>query len=165
MAESKERKIANLETEIAADAAAEAAKTAAIASAAEVEARNKDKDKERVVPTPGSAQHSAPAPAPTSAPTTTSTISTTTSVEQQDLTALGQRRINMIWEMTQSAIALMVVGGGMFTASILSLRIHEHPDSSSITAFLLISNTVFLVLGFYFSRTNHQNIGGVGSGR
>lgn len=53
----------------------------------------------------------------------------------------------------------------MFTAAQLALR--SDPDannkSMAITAFLLISNTVFLVIGFYFGRTNHQRVGGLGA--
>lgn len=86
---------------------------------------------------------------------------------EQDRTTLGQRRINIIWEATQAVIALSVTFTGMYTAAVLALRIEEaqkNPDkSAAITAFLLISNTVFLVIGFYFGRTNHQRVGGTGN--
>lgn len=82
---------------------------------------------------------------------------------EEDRQTYGQRRINIIWEVTQSIIALAVTGTGMFTAASLALK--DDPKqvdkSAGITAFLLISNTVFLVIGFYFGRTNHQRQGGV----
>lgn len=88
----------------------------------------------------------------------------TTTIEDDRRTA-GQRRINIIWEVTQAVIALAVTGTAMFTSSQLALR--NDPDannkSMAITSFLLISNTVFLVIGFYFGRTNHQRVGGIGS--
>ncbi len=81
------------------------------------------------------------------------------------LKAAGQRRVNILWEITQATIALLVTGTGMYTAAQLALRGDESADSKSIaiTAFLLISNTVFLVIGFYFGRTNHQRTGGIGN--
>jgi len=92
-----------------------------------------------------------------------STAATTTS--EEDRKTAGQRRINIIWEATQAIIALSVTGTGMYTASQLALRSDTTDSNKSIaiTAFLLISNTVFLVIGFYFGRTNHQRVGGVGS--
>lgn len=85
------------------------------------------------------------------------------SQERERVTA-GQRRINIIWEATQSVIALLVTSTGMYTAARLALRHDDDANSKSmaITAFLLISNVVFLVIGFYFGRVNHQRVGGVG---
>ena len=84
--------------------------------------------------------------------------------ERQEITAkaIGQRRINIIWEATQSVIALMVTSVGMFASAVLAMRSDETEATKamSITAFLLISNTVFLVIGFYFGRTNHARTGG-----
>jgi len=84
---------------------------------------------------------------------------------EDDRRTAGQRRINIIWEVTQAVIALAVTGTGMFTASQLALRADtsDANKSMAITAFLLISNTVFLVIGFYFGRTNHQRVGGMGA--
>lgn len=90
-------------------------------------------------------------------------------IAQEDETTLrsaGQRRINILWEATQAVIALVVTGTGMYTAAMLALRtdLADSSKSMAITAFLLISNTVFLVIGFYFGRTNHQRTGGIGGG-
>lgn len=61
----------------------------------------------------------------------------------------GQRRINLIWEATQSAISVLVTLAIIYT-SVKGL------GSETLT------NAFFLIIGFYFSRTNHAAIGGVG---
>ena len=81
-----------------------------------------------------------PTEAPSLAPTTTA---------QEDLTTHGQRRINLIWEATQSGIAILIT----IAVMINSLR---GLDSTVLT------NAFFLIVGFYFSRTNHSAIGGTG---
>lgn len=72
-----------------------------------------------------------------------------TTTEQEDIVAEGQRRVNLIWEFTQASIAVMV------TLAVIGTAIMEVDNVPIINAF-------FLVIGFYFSRTNHQAIGGVG---
>lgn len=67
-----------------------------------------------------------------------------------------QRRINTIWEATQAFIAILVTASTLFAATKLTLN-----NSGEMAAFLLLSNSFFLVIGFYFGRTNHQRIGGV----
>ena len=71
---------------------------------------------------------------------------------------LGQRRINLIWEATQSVIALGVTFSTLYVSSVMVLRGGDKTDA----VVLLLSNSFFLVVGFYFGRTNHQKIGGVG---
>lgn len=78
---------------------------------------------------------------PSIAPTTT---------EQQDITTAGQRRINLIWEFTQAGIAIMVTMALIYSAI-------NKIDSAEIR------DAFFLIIGFYFSRTNHAAIGGVGA--
>jgi len=53
---------------------------------------------------------------------------------------------------------LSVTSATLYNATKLSLR--DHPGDA---AFLLLSNAFFLVIGFYFGRTNHQRIGGIGT--
>jgi hypothetical protein len=65
-------------------------------------------------------------------------------------TSTGQRRINLIWELTQASIALMLMGGIVY----MSIRQIPVPDELKILA--------SLIGGAYFSRTNHERIGGVG---
>lgn len=86
-------------------------------------------------------------PQPSVAPDTT---------EEEDRTTAGQRRVNIIWEITQSIIALSVVFSNLFVAVNVGLT---HPDGVIPD---MLSNSLFLVIGFYFSRTNHSAIGGIG---
>lgn len=72
-----------------------------------------------------------------------------TTTFQEDLTTSGQRRINMIWECTQAAIALSI------TAALLYASVNKIDSPEIRSAF-------FLIIGFYFSRTNHSAIGGTG---
>jgi hypothetical protein len=70
----------------------------------------------------------------------------------------GQRRINIIWEGTQAFVAIAVTIATLFVAASLALK-----DEKQVAAFLLLSNAFFLVIGFYFGRTNHQRQGGSGA--
>jgi hypothetical protein len=73
---------------------------------------------------------------------------------QEDLTTAGQRQINLIWERTQAVIALCVVvttmGAGLYSMA------------KAIQIPTLMAMAFGTVVGFYFSRTNHAAIGGVG---
>lgn len=75
---------------------------------------------------------------------------------QEDLTTAGQRRVNLIWEFTQAAIAIGVVFANMGTAMLLAVQ------GRTTDVPLVMTSALFLVVGFYFSRTNHQAIGGIG---
>lgn len=81
---------------------------------------------------------------------------TPTTTAQQDLTFLGQRKINLIWEYSQAAIALIVVVCNMVAA----LFYVFHQQDLNVPP--VLSSSLFLVIGFYFGRTNHSQIGGVG---
>ena len=76
---------------------------------------------------------------------------------QEDLTTAGQRRINLIWEYTQSFVTLLVVLSNMVVAVTNGIRADtsEHPA--------ILSSALFLILGFYYGRTNHEKIGGIGT--
>lgn len=79
---------------------------------------------------------------------------------QDDETALktkGQRRVNLIWEYTQAAIALLSV------STLLGIAIIYAVTGSNREIPLVLQNMIFLIIGAYFSRTNHEKIGGVGS--
>lgn len=76
---------------------------------------------------------------------------------QEDLTHAGQRRINLIWEYTQSAIALMVVISSVLIASIQAVSSSPNKEFP-----VILTSLTSLVIGFYFGRTNHTAIGGVG---
>lgn len=70
--------------------------------------------------------------------------------EQEDITLAGQRKVNLIWEYTQAMIAIAITLA-MIASALLKI------ENTTVT------NSFFLVVGFYFSRTNHAAIGGIGS--
>lgn len=80
-----------------------------------------------------------------------------TTTAEQDRKTSAQRRVNIIWEITQAMIAMTVTSATLYVAARLATA--EHADTA---AFLLLSNAFFLVIGFYFGRTNHSRTGGVG---
>lgn len=79
-----------------------------------------------------------------------------TTTHQQDITTAGQRKINLIWEYTQAIIALMVVASTMASGVYMS---YTHSMDQLPTIMSVAFGTV---VGFYFSRTNHAAIGGIG---
>lgn len=89
---------------------------------------------------------------------------------QEDLTTAGQRTINLIWENTQARIALFVVVAGMVINSLVILLLIILIREITVVQVALISLclqfinfTAGIVIGFYFSRTNHAAIGGIGN--
>ena len=76
---------------------------------------------------------------------------------QQDLTTTGQRKINLIWEVTQATVAILVVTANILVWIAASLRATTNPLPEGL------QNALFLIVGFYFSRTNHEAIGGIGT--
>ena len=79
-----------------------------------------------------------------------------TTTAEEDITTAGQRKVNLIWEYTQACIAISVVIANLVVGvhTGLSQKPSEVPP--------MLTNSLFLVIGFYFSRTNHQAIGGIG---
>ena len=79
-----------------------------------------------------------------------------TTTLQQDLTTAGQRRINLIWEWTQAIIAVMVVFSTMAVGSYTAImgQVDKTPT--------ILAVAFGTIVGFYFARTNHAAIGGVG---
>ena len=73
-----------------------------------------------------------------------------TTTQQEDLVVAGQRAINKIWEVTQACIAILV------TMAFLYCEVLKIDSEAIKMAFAL-------VIGFYFSRTNHTQIGGRGN--
>jgi hypothetical protein len=72
----------------------------------------------------------------------------TTTSEQNTVTA-GQRRINLIWEITQGVTAVGI------TAGVIYCQIYHIPAP-------VLDNAFFLIVSMYFVRTNHTLVGGVG---
>ena len=94
----------------------------------------------------------------------TDTLPPDTTAEQDRKTS-GQRRINVIWEMTQAGIAASVIGTTLLVDAVVALRqVAAAPAPSEIASSALMQLNVMaaLVTGFYFGRTNHQRSGGVG---
>lgn len=89
---------------------------------------------------------------------------------QQDKTYEGQRAINLIWENTQSRIALFVVVVGVLLNAGVVFAIIFWDRDVTVNQLALISVclqfinlTTGIVIGFYFSRTNHTKTGGTGN--
>lgn len=76
--------------------------------------------------------------------------------EQEDITLAGQRRINLLWEWTQAIIAVTVV------IATMALMVYKVVANSAVDVPDLMVGLLFLVVGTYFQRTNHNLIGGVG---
>lgn len=92
-----------------------------------------------------------------------------TTTEQDDLVTQAQRDINKIWEVTQSRIAVIVVGGGIAVNALLVMIVALFGIEITVTRLSIITIclqfinlTVGVVIGFYFSRINHNQRGGVG---
>lgn len=100
-------------------------------------------------PIPVAVVAAAPAPAPPLVPERIQ--------DQHDATFAGQRRVNLIWEATQAAIAIGVTLAVLWVSSSLAMK-----GETATAAFMFLSNAFSLIIGFYFSRTNHTQIGGVG---
>lgn len=73
-----------------------------------------------------------------------------TTTVQEDMVTAGQRRINLIWELTQAIVAVSI------TWAVIYCSIEKIESSVLINAF-------FLIVSMYFVRTNHKLIGGVGT--
>ena len=81
----------------------------------------------------------------------------TSTKEYREHIVRGQQRVNILWERTQAFIAVVVVIANM------AVGVHIGFSGSKDTAAPpILSNGLFLVVGFYFSRTNHERVGGVG---
>lgn len=78
-----------------------------------------------------------------------------TTTAQEDETTAGQRRINLIWEWTQAIIAIVVVMTTMGIGAYTVIKEVQFPT--------IVSVAFGTIIGFYFARTNHQAIGGVGA--
>lgn len=72
-----------------------------------------------------------------------------TTTTEEDRHSKGQREINFIWEVTQAVIAVSIVAANVVAA-------FQLPSQNT-----LLANAFFLVIGFYFGRTNHARSGGV----
>lgn len=89
--------------------------------------------------------------------------------KEEDTVTAGQRTVNLMWERTQAKIAVSVVMVNLIVNSalpiaVVSLRIDVSTNQLSVLTLCLqpVSLITGIIIGFYFSRTNHTKIGGVG---
>jgi len=82
-------------------------------------------------------------------------LSPTTTL-QEDITTASQRRVNLIWEYTQAIIAIMVVAATMVSGLYNVFRNGNQQIPN------VIGVAFGMVVGSYFQRTNHMNVGGIG---
>lgn len=76
--------------------------------------------------------------------------------EERVTVAGSQRRVNLMWEVTQAVIAVSVCEAVLYVAVINAL------NDPAGAAFVLLAGLANLVIGFYFGRTNHTRTGGTG---
>lgn len=89
--------------------------------------------------------------------------------EEEDRSTLGQRNINLIWEHTQSQIAKATIYSNLVINLIVVVLLILYKNDINkeiiiiIMACLASMNGISgIIIGFYFSRTNHSAIGGTG---
>jgi uncharacterized integral membrane protein len=82
-----------------------------------------------------------------------------TTTAQQNLTLSSQRKVNLIWEYTQAVIAVVLIGA--FVAVVVEI-VFLGATKEVPAVLAAITGTV---VGSYFQRTNHMNIGGIGPKR
>jgi hypothetical protein len=90
-------------------------------------------------------------------PNDSSNKPTTPGQDETALRSAGQRNINRVWEYTQAVIAVAV------TVTTLCVCGYMAAARSETSAFMLLSNVFFLVVGTYFQRTNHTKSSNAGS--
>jgi hypothetical protein len=75
------------------------------------------------------------------------------------LVTQGQRKINAIWEITQAAIAFVIVAANVVAG--LHVALYHNSNDQNIPPAL--KDAALMVIVFYFNRTNSHKIGGVGA--
>jgi lipopolysaccharide export LptBFGC system permease protein LptF len=71
------------------------------------------------------------------------TLAASNAVDRDVLAAKRKNSINFLWEVTQAVLAFMLV------AAVVKLALGEQAIDESL------KTAMFLVIGFYFGRTNH----------
>lgn len=84
--------------------------------------------------------------------------------DEQDRVSAGQRAINLIWETTQMKVALSVIWVALAVSAALAVfgRLIGS-NEIQLAAIVFLTSVANLVTGFYFGRTNHQRVGGLGA--
>lgn len=83
--------------------------------------------------------------------------------QRKENVAVGQRKVNFLWESTQMKIALSVIWGSLLVSAVLAMlgKWIGTPDLQ-LAAVVFLFGVANLVTGFYFGRTNHTRTGGAG---
>lgn len=92
-----------------------------------------------------------------SASVTTAAPKTVHQEEQIGLTKQGQRKINVLWEVTQTGLAVLTL---LFIGIIFIIqyaRGDPSPDAPEVLKAVLL-----IIVAMYYQRTNHTRIGGTG---
>lgn len=92
-----------------------------------------------------------------SASVTTSAPATSHQEEQLGLTKQGQRKINVLWEATQTGLAFLTLFFVGIILVIQYVRGDPNPDAPEILKAILL-----VIVTMYYQRTNHTRIGGTG---
>ena len=103
-----------------------------------------------------------PIPVDTGAETTAKTVASKADTDARVLEAAGQRGTSHMWERTQQVIALAVVGASLTAAVFLIVFGALQSGDAEPVAFVFLASVANLVIGFYFGRTNHTRVGGIG---
>lgn len=92
-----------------------------------------------------------------------------TTTSEQNINTAGQRTINLMWESTQSRIATITVYSNVFINAVVicALLFANAKIDTALIALILAAMASMnqisgIIIGFYFSRTNHSAIGGIG---
>lgn len=83
--------------------------------------------------------------------------------EEMDAVTAGQRKVNLIWEHTQRAIAVfsvfaaIIINASVIIIVLINIRDMTVDQLGVISMCLQFINlTAGIIIGFYFSRTNHH---------
>lgn len=87
-----------------------------------------------------------------------------TTTSEQDRHSKGQRSVNMIWEVNQAVLSMCIVGMTLYVDMRIALGDVEI-SPNRLASLMQLNVMAGIVIGFYFGRTNHQNVGGVQLGR
>lgn len=80
---------------------------------------------------------------------------------EEVLMTRGQRKINILWEITSSLIALSVTWETLYVVGKMALTAE---GETQVAAFVLLSTIFSSVITAYIAKVNHSKIGGVKSG-
>lgn len=91
-------------------------------------------------------------------------VAAPTTTEEEDRVSLGQRDTSKVWESTQRQIALSVIGAALIVAIVLAVFGKQlGTNELQLASAVFLYGVANLVTGFYFGRTNHTKIGGIGA--